>query len=74
MSNYHGSKVMKEINEMLLKAQLDENSAKYWAKEEEKIRTIEKMLENGLDVQLISKITNMEVDKIEKIKNKKRLK
>lgn len=59
---------MKEINDMLLKAKLDENSARYWAKEEgkteEKIRIVEKMLEKGFDIKLISQITGLDIEKI----------
>lgn len=63
---------MKEINDMLLKAKLDENSARYWAKEEgkvegkteEKIRIVEKMLEKGFDAKLISQITGLDIEKI----------
>ena len=76
--NYRGSKLMKEINDMLLKAKLDENSARYWAKEEgkeepktqEKIRIVEKMLEKGFDIKLISQITGLDIEKIKSFKKK----
>lgn len=69
---------MKEINDMLLKAKLDENSARYWAKEEgkeegkteEKIRIVEKMLEKGFDIKLISQITGLDIEKIKSFKKK----